>query len=256
MNIAAGFLICGIYPFNPSAISISDGIVSSDITSAEATNDSRNSPLGESESFTAEQEHLFRKCHEESFDVFTGREYVRWVEINHLQSLPIANDNLSLSDYFSSVPVAVDLPAGSSTTTNHGPSGATDKSLSPTALTHSARDTSTALTPSARDASTARTLSFTSSAGDASTALTPSARDASTACTLSFTPSAGDASTALTPSSRDTSTALTPSARNTSTALTPVSLPVSLPVPETLPLLSLPMQTCAVESLRCKERSG
>ena len=108
-NIAAGFRTCGIYPFNATAINVSHGMPSSDFTPpGEGTNDT--SPESESEDFTAEQEQRFRKRHEEGFDVFTDREYVRWLRINHPQTLQITDADLSLSDYLSSVPVAVKLP--------------------------------------------------------------------------------------------------------------------------------------------------
>ena len=148
-NITAGFRTCGVYPFNPAAISIpanpdkgkEDEPCSSVALSSSCSQDELHSGDSGASSplpvdFTPEQEQRFQRRFEEGFDVFTDSEYIQWLRINHPESL----DNVSLGDAFSSVPVAMELQMESlpsSQSTRHSPPTAaptTSKlSLSPTA---------------------------------------------------------------------------------------------------------------------------
>ena len=66
--------------------------------------------------FTAEQEQRFQIRYEEGFNIFTDRLYVKWLELHHPEvlpadcsSLPSANDEFTLADYFSSVTPTISL---------------------------------------------------------------------------------------------------------------------------------------------------
>ena len=132
-NITAGFRTCGVYPFNPAAISIpanpdkgkEDEPCSSVALSSSCSQDELHSGDSGASSplpvdFTPEQEQRFQRRFEEGFDVFTDSEYIQWLRINHPESL----DNVSLGDAFSSVPVAMELQMESlpsSQSTCHSP---------------------------------------------------------------------------------------------------------------------------------------
>ena len=135
-NIIAGFRTCGVYPFNPSAISATphteheDDTGTSVATSTSSSCDdkvreesSRNKPKQQCDRtesdvvpptstalFTEEQERRFRIRFEEGFNVFMDDDYVRWLEIHHLESLPHSTtEDFTLAAHFSSVSPAAQV---------------------------------------------------------------------------------------------------------------------------------------------------
>jgi hypothetical protein len=52
----------------------------------------------ESQDFTEVQECLFKKCHRERYDIFTDKEYVRWLQLYHPYFLSGSDTFISLSD--------------------------------------------------------------------------------------------------------------------------------------------------------------
>ena len=135
-NIIAGFRTCGVYPFNPSAISATphtehdDDTGTSVATSTSSSCDdkvrqesSRNEPKQQCDRtesdvvpptsttmFTEEQERRFRIRFEEGFNVFMDDDYVRWLEIHHLESLPHSTpEDFTLAAHFSSVSPAAQV---------------------------------------------------------------------------------------------------------------------------------------------------
>ena len=135
-NIIAGFRTCGVYPFNPSAISATphteheyDTGTSVATSTSSSCDDkvrqksSRNEPKQQCDRtesdvvpptstalFTEEQERRFRIRFEEGFNVFMDDDYVTWLEIHHPESLPHSTPkDFTLAAHFSSVSPAAQV---------------------------------------------------------------------------------------------------------------------------------------------------
>ena len=135
-NIIAGFRTCGVYPFNPSAISATphteheyDTGTSVATSTSSSCDDKvrqksfRNEPKQQCDRterdvvpptstalFTEEQERWFRIRFEEGFNVFMDDDYVRWLEIHHPESLPHSTpEDFTLAAHFSSVSPAAQV---------------------------------------------------------------------------------------------------------------------------------------------------
>ena len=149
-NTIAGFRKCGVYPFNPSAICVSacnsdyeDGTGSSVPTSVPSSSSNdllcQETPYDSAEemecqqnsaerdtasgvgAFTDEQERRFHICHEEGFNVFTDKDYVRWFKIHYPESLLHSTvHDVTLTEHFSSVVPAVEIPINPSLTVSPG----------------------------------------------------------------------------------------------------------------------------------------
>ena len=110
-NVMAGFKVCGVYPFDRSAIKIhpkpvdkkdcqrekdvvackrirvSDGEERNDASSndsAKQQSDAESSPV----EFSVEQEELFQRRFNEGYNLFIDPNYVGWLTINHPEALP------------------------------------------------------------------------------------------------------------------------------------------------------------------------
>ena len=152
-NIIAGFRTCGVYPFNPSAISASayrpdcrddtgtsvatpvlptssscnDGFHQESLRESAEESECRHDNIGSTERdltppsptgvtlFTDEQERRFRIRHDEGFNVFTDDDYVSWLEIHHPESLPHpTHEDFTLAGHFSFVSPTVQIAINSS----------------------------------------------------------------------------------------------------------------------------------------------
>ena len=111
-SIIHSFKKCGVCPFNPSAIAVPQ--------SSKPGNDvfsNLEMATSLSNSFTREQLDLFKRRWEEEYDTFEDSEYIRWLKLNHPESLPseLLNDNRSFKDDLASVnpfPLHDDIAAG------------------------------------------------------------------------------------------------------------------------------------------------
>ena len=112
-NIIPGFRTCGVYPFNPGAVSVTDdeympaqGSSSAWLEEEEPPSVSHHvsdSRVSDSH-FTSEQEELFRRRFDEGYDI-EDAEYSRWLRIAHpeLQSNSSLTQNPSLAAFFPGV---------------------------------------------------------------------------------------------------------------------------------------------------------
>ena len=142
--ICAGFRRCGVYPFNPQAIDCS---ISTDNPEATLTRPSDQQPEKENDfmengdentvtEFSVEQEERFRERFEEGYDLIDP-EYLRWLEINHPDSIPadrhmlvlapessadVSEDNPTLTDVFSFVQPSSPIPTTECATPSNSPS--------------------------------------------------------------------------------------------------------------------------------------
>ena len=142
--ICAGFRRCGVYPFNPQAIDCS---ISTDNPEATLTRPSDQQPEKENDlmengdentvtEFSVEQEERFRERFEEGYDLIDP-EYLRWLEINHPDSIPadrhmlvlapessadVSEDNPTLTDVFSFVQPSLPIPTTECATLSNSPS--------------------------------------------------------------------------------------------------------------------------------------
>ena len=142
--ICAGFRRCGVYPFNPQAIDCS---ISTDNPEATLTRPSDQQPEEENDlmengdentvtEFSVEQEERFRERFEEGYDLIDP-EYLRWLEINHPDSIPadrhmlvlapessadVSEDNPTLTDVFSFVQPSSPIPTTECATPSNSPS--------------------------------------------------------------------------------------------------------------------------------------
>ena len=115
-NIISGFRTCGVYPFNPGAVRVTDDDYMPEQGSSSAWLEEEEPPsvcyhvsdsnVSDSH-FTSEQEELFRRRFDEGYDI-EDAEYTRWLRIAHpeLQS-NLSNSSLtqtpSLTDFFPGV---------------------------------------------------------------------------------------------------------------------------------------------------------
>ena len=142
--ICAGFRRCGVYPFNPQAIDCS---ISTDNPDATLTRPSDQQPETENDlmengdentvtEFSVEQEQRFQTRFEEGYDL-VDPEYLRWLEINHPDSVPadrhmlvlapessagVSEDNPTLTDVFSFVQLSSPIPTTECATPSNSPS--------------------------------------------------------------------------------------------------------------------------------------
>ena len=142
--ICAGFRRCGVYPFNPQAIDCS---ISTDNPEATLTRPSDQQPEKENDlmengdentvtEFSVEQEERFRERFEEGYDLIDP-EYLRWLEINHPDSIPadrhmlvlapessadVSEDNPTLTDVFSFVQPSSPIPTTECAAPSNSPS--------------------------------------------------------------------------------------------------------------------------------------
>ena len=135
VNAIAGFKTCGIYPFNPSAITVQESESSS-------SKSGENSVCGNTEfcttvsddiednavevaltpaSFSAEQEALFATRYEEGYDVYTDKDYITWIKLNHPElniNLLVENSSTSINPVTSNnLPGPSEQPTSSNTVT-------------------------------------------------------------------------------------------------------------------------------------------
>ena len=141
--ICAGFRRCGVYPFNPQAIDCS---ISTDNPEATLTRPSDQQPEKENDlmengdentvtEFSVEQEERFQERFE-GYDLIDP-EYLRWLEINHSDSIPadrhmlvlapessadVSEDNPTLTDVFSFVQPSSPIPTTECATPSNSPS--------------------------------------------------------------------------------------------------------------------------------------
>ena len=117
-NIIAGFKTCGIYPLDSSAIIVpqskSDEIrlkgdhstnthLDNSVDDNGVENDVDDTFVDDAnDSFTPEQEELFRKRYQEGYNLLIDPDYIRWIRIHHPESpLQTDLDNTSMiSDFF------------------------------------------------------------------------------------------------------------------------------------------------------------
>ena len=125
-NVMAGFKTCGVYPFNPKAIQVSNND-NSEVVASEVNADKDNSDnivendKGEVEqsfdnivendtdkvvheqpspnvNFTAEQQQLFKRRFEEGYNIFIDPDYVRWLRLHHPESCPADGSDCALNN--------------------------------------------------------------------------------------------------------------------------------------------------------------
>ena len=88
-NIVAGFRTCGVYPFNPAAISVPEEPESGNGDQENGDEDGKGDDDGDDNDgqggndFTDEQYALFQRRFSEGFDLDVDPDYVRWLEIHH-----------------------------------------------------------------------------------------------------------------------------------------------------------------------------
>ena len=119
-NIVAGFRTCGVYPFNRNAISYPDDDnsgtscnTSGDVSSVVEPSTSNSC----TPTFTPEQIELFETRFKEGYNIYSDKDYVAWLELNHPEAAPSVDTATSLLDSFSHVTPASPLlfsdPSGS-----------------------------------------------------------------------------------------------------------------------------------------------
>ena len=97
-NIVAGFRKCGVYPFNRNAIPLPDDGSSvaapskrsatslPDGSSSDVVNPCTSKPP--TSTFTSQQLELFETRFAEGYNIYIDQDYVAWLDLNHLESLP------------------------------------------------------------------------------------------------------------------------------------------------------------------------
>ena len=120
------FKTCGVYPFNPKAIQVSNND-NSEVVASEGNADKGNSDntaendkdkveqsfdnIVENDTdkvvheqpspnvnFTAEQQELFKHCFEEGYNIFIDPDYVRWLRLHHPESCPADGSDCALNN--------------------------------------------------------------------------------------------------------------------------------------------------------------
>ena len=87
-NVMAGFQKAGIYPFNSTVVDLPESPLSP--TTPEPTDHSipADHAVTFAPSFTNHQIELFEKRFENGYDLYSDKEYVTWLFLNHAESLP------------------------------------------------------------------------------------------------------------------------------------------------------------------------
>ena len=120
------FKTCGVYPFNPKAIQVSNND-NSEVAASEGNADKGNSDntvendkdeveqsfdnIVENDTdkvvheqpspnvnFTAEQQQLFKHRFEEGYNIFIDPDYVRWLRLHHPESCPADGSDCALNN--------------------------------------------------------------------------------------------------------------------------------------------------------------
>ena len=90
-NIVAGFRTCGVYPFNPAAISVPEepesGKESGDEDGKGDDNGDDDDDHGGND-FTDEQSALFQKRFSEGYDLDIDPDYLQWLKTHHPEAAP------------------------------------------------------------------------------------------------------------------------------------------------------------------------
>ena len=108
-NIISGFRTCGVYPFNPSAVSVvaCDNFMPQGSSTAQMEEEDTPSIIsggdsGSSPHISDEQEELYRRRFEEGYDL-EDAEYTRWLRRTHPELQSNALQDSSLADFFPEV---------------------------------------------------------------------------------------------------------------------------------------------------------
>lgn len=81
-TIISGFKTCGVYPFNPMAVIDHNPCTMEDTADASLNQEEDNT-------FTVEQEVLFKRRYEEGYDIYDDPKYVSWLREYHPETAPI-----------------------------------------------------------------------------------------------------------------------------------------------------------------------
>ena len=183
MVICAGFRRCGVYPFNPQVIDCSISTENPEASLTRPGDEQTQTEDGLLENgdkntvieFSSKQEQLFQTRLEKGYDLIDS-EYLRWLQINHPDSVPadrhmlvlalessgsVSEDNPTLTDVFLFVqplsPLAMTECATSSDSTfinSHASTTESDKTSLTFASTYHASTTKSAKTPPSLESTT------------------------------------------------------------------------------------------------------
>ena len=92
-NIVAGFRTCGVYPFNPAAISVPEEPENSNGDEESGGEDGKGDDSGNDDDnggndLTNEQCALFQRRFSEGYDLGIDPDYLRWLKIHHPEATP------------------------------------------------------------------------------------------------------------------------------------------------------------------------